>query len=308
MDGDTGGGGGHRADQPGLCPAEKRGSTLAAAGGDAKALIKVRVWRTGIIIMVTGWGLYFLSARFAPISVIQPTLGAGMAVLALFSVFYLKESISRLEWIAFGAMLLGVVLLGLSAGGEEQAAAPAGPTLAGMTVGLLVLCLALYLFSRGGERAGMRADVLLGVVAGILIGLGSLYIKAMFNYLDEGTLSSALARSQLADEMTWRRVIGYGVCLPLVVGGNVLGIAVVQLGFRFGKALVVVPVQQVTNKVVAIVGGMLALGEGLPEDGTRAAMRVMAFVLILFATAALARFGGETVAERMSVEGASPQE
>jgi hypothetical protein len=62
---------------------------------------------------------------------------------------------------------------------------------------------------------------------------------------------------------------------------------------------VVVSLESVIYKAVAIIGGMLALAESLPEDPLRSAMRVAAFVLILFGTAALARFGGAEVAEKM---------
>ena len=61
----------------------------------------------------------------------------------------------------------------------------------------------------------------------------------------------------------------------------------------------VVSIEAVINKVVAIIGGMLALGETLPEDPVRSAMRIAAFVLILFGTGALARFGGAELAEKM---------
>jgi hypothetical protein len=96
-----------------------------------------------------------------------------------------------------------------------------------------------------------------------------------------------------------QRLIGFGVCLPVLIAANIVGMGVMQSGFQHGKALVVVSVEAVINKVVAIIGGMLALAEALPEDPAKAAMRVAAFILILFGTAALARFGGAEVAEKM---------
>jgi hypothetical protein len=112
------------------------------------------------------------------------------------------------------------------------------------------------------------------MVSGLFIGLAALYTKAMFTFLNEG--------HQLA---------GYGVCLTVVIAGNVVGLGVMQSGFQRGKALVVVSLEAVINKVVAILGGMIALGELLPEDPAKSQMRLVAFVLILFGTAALARFG-----------------
>ena len=94
-------------------------------------------------------------------------------------------------------------------------------------------------------------------------------------------------------------LLGFGVCLPVLIAANVVGMGVMQSGFQHGKALVVVSLEAVINKAVAIIGGMLALAETLPEDPAKSAMRVTAFVLILFGTGALARFGGAELAEKM---------
>ena len=129
----------------------------------------------------------------------------------------------------------------------------------------------------------MRTDSLLGIFSGLFIGLAALYTKAMFTFSEDG-----------------QTLIAFGICLPVVIGANLIGLAVMQSGFQHGKALVVVSLEAVLNKVVAIVGGMLALAEHLPEEPARAGMRLLAFVLILFGTGALARFGGGEVGEKIS--------
>jgi len=55
----------------------------------------------------------------------------------------------------------------------------------------------------------------------------------------------------------------------------------------------------VSNKVVAILGGMFALAEYLPQNQTLAIIRVIAFVLLLSGSGVLSRFGGKEVAEKM---------
>ena len=236
--------------------------------------------------MMCGWGLYLVSTKFAPISIIQPTLGVGLAVLALFSVFYLQEKIGALEWAAFTAMLTGMLLLGLSATDEGKPPLPEWPPLLGVTAAVLGLSAVAYALGKRGVLAGIRTDSLLGMVSGLFIGLAALYTKAMFTFLEDG-----------------QRLMGLGVCLTVVIVANGVGITVMQSGFQRGKALVVVSLEAVINKVVAIVGGMIALAEFLPEDPTRSKMRVAAFVLILFGTAALARFGGAELAEKIDPHG-----
>jgi hypothetical protein len=247
-----------------------------------KAFLTTRIWLLGTALMTGGWGLYLVSAKFAPISIIQPTLGVGLAILAVFSVFYLREKIGALEWTAFAAMLTGMLFLGVSATDEGRPPLPQWPPLLATTAVILAISALAYGLGKRGALAGMRTDSLLGIFSGLFIGLGALYTKAMFTFLD--------------DE---QRLIGFGVCLPVLILANVVGMGVMQSGFQHGKALVVVSLEAVINKAVAIIGGMLALAEALPEDPAKSAMRIAAFVLILFGTGALARFGGAELAEKM---------
>jgi len=267
---------------------QKRGAAALPRIGEEKggavfgAFMTSRIWVVGLAFMTGGWGLYLVATAFAPISIIQPTLGVGLAVLAVFSVFYLKEKIGALEWAAFLAMLSGMVLLGVSAAEEGEPPLPEWLPLIAMTGSILLLALIAYALGRRGVLGGIRTDSLLGMVSGLFVGLAALYTKAMFTFID--------------DE---QKLIGFGVCLPVVIGANIVGIIIMQSGFQRGKALVVVSLEAVINKVVAIIGGMVALAEYLPEDPAQAGMRVAAFILILFGTAALARFGGAELAEKM---------
>jgi hypothetical protein len=136
------------------------------------------------------------------------------------------------------------------------------------------LSAAAYVLGKRGSLAGIRTDVLLGIFSGLLIGLAALYIKAMFTFIKEE-----------------QELIAFGICLPAVIVLNVVGVTVMQSGFQHGKALVVVSLESVLNKVVAILGGMLVLAETLPPEPLKAGLRILAFILILFGSAALARFG-----------------
>ncbi|KAJ8448818.1 hypothetical protein Cgig2_011439 [Carnegiea gigantea] len=56
------------------------------------------------------------------VSVIQPISGVGLAMLSIFSHFYLKELMNAVDWL--GIALAGSGTIGVSAGGEEQKASP----------------------------------------------------------------------------------------------------------------------------------------------------------------------------------------
>jgi uncharacterized membrane protein len=279
---------------------QKRGVGLAqtarAREGRSRAsvLFATPSWRAGLGLMLMGWGLYLAAAKFAPISLIQPTLGVGFVALALFSVFYLREPMGTGEWVSLLALVVGVVLLGWSAGEVPAPKKPSGSRLALFTGAMLGLAILTYGLARGSSRESHKG-LFLGLLAGVLIGIGSLFIKVMFNYLDESTLS-------LSEDMSQRRLLAFGLCLPVVIAGNVAGIAVIQRGFEHGKAVLVVPVQQVANKLLVIIGGIVVLGEGLPPDTFHAGTRIAAYVLLLASAGALARFSGEEMAARMEAK------
>jgi drug/metabolite transporter (DMT)-like permease len=267
---------------------QKQGVARAGAADGGRpvgwALFRAPIWVAGFAVSLAGWGLYIIATKFAPISVIQPTMGAGFVVLALFSVFYLRERIRAGEWAALAAMVGGVILLGWSARAESAPAPVAGMLLAFVTaVGIAGAGAAMILGRRQDWTAGGRA-IAYGIATGLLIGIGSIHIKAMFNFL-------------LPPAGSGPKFIAFGICLPLVLIGNFGGLAVMQRAFAHGKALVVVPLQQVTNKIVAILGGIFALSEHLPHDPCLARARLLAFILILLGTAVLARFGGEAKAQ-----------
>jgi hypothetical protein len=117
----------------------------------------------------------------------------------------------------------------------------------------------------------------------VLIGLGAIYSKALFLTLEAGF--PALA---------------WCVLLPLTLTANVAGLWVQQAGFQQGRALIVVALNAVTNKVLSIVGGMMTLGELLPAESSLAAARVVGFATILLGTAILARFGAAEVPDEIA--------
>jgi drug/metabolite transporter (DMT)-like permease len=244
------------------------------------AFFRSRIWLGGLVFMLAGWALFLKAIANAPVSIVQPVLGLGLALLALFSVVFLRERLRSLEWVGVALMVGGIVLLGVSGSGDTTHAASLGLVpLAVVSLAVVGALAGAVAFGRSGGT--VPAPVVLGFAAGVLIGLAALYTKGLFLSLEAG--------------MPW---LAWLVFLPLTLAGNIGGLWVQQAGFQQGRALIVVAMNAVTNKIVAIVGGMVTLGELLPDDARLATARIVGFVVILAGTALLARFSGEELSSR----------
>jgi len=69
-----------------------------------------RTWVIGVAVDIAGALLMLKAVSQAPVSVVQPVSGCGLAVLAVFSHFYLHEAMHGLDWV-------GVVMASLGAMG-----------------------------------------------------------------------------------------------------------------------------------------------------------------------------------------------
>ncbi|EMS66352.1 hypothetical protein TRIUR3_04137 [Triticum urartu] len=77
-----------------------------------------RLWISGFLLDMCGAALMLTALSQAPVSVVQPIAGCGLAILCVFSHFYLKEVMNGLDWIAITMAGLGTI--GVGVGGEEQ--------------------------------------------------------------------------------------------------------------------------------------------------------------------------------------------
>ncbi|EPS66633.1 hypothetical protein M569_08144, partial [Genlisea aurea] len=83
-----------------------------------RAYVSNITWITGFLMDISGAGLLLLALSDAPVSVVQPVSGCGLAILSVFSHFYLKEIMNPIDWIAIALAAIGTI--GVGAGAEEQ--------------------------------------------------------------------------------------------------------------------------------------------------------------------------------------------
>jgi len=226
------------------------------------------------LLAVVSEGCFLVAAANAPISLLQPILGTGLVVLAGFSVFYLEEKLSTGEWIGIFTLIVGLAMLGASAesGEVRELEAVSWDRLVGLTLALSALVFAAKkIRDRRPGRFGI--ELVVGAASGVMIGIGALFTRVTLLELKAGNL--LLGIPLLFFTLTWM----------------LSGVFTQQGGFQRGRAMTVTALLAVLNKVIAIFGGMFALGEVLPEDEVKQGLRVTALAALLAGTVLLARFG-----------------
>jgi drug/metabolite transporter (DMT)-like permease len=231
-------------------------------------------WTRAFLLAVASEGCFLVAAANAPISLLQPILGTGLVVLAGFSVFYLREKLSTGEWIGVFTLIAGLAMLGASAesGEVRDLEAVSWHRLIGLTAFLAALVFAAKKIE-DLHPGRFSVELVVGAASGVMTGIGALFTRVTLLELKAGNFA-------------------LGTLLVFVTLTAMLsGVFTQQGGFQRGRAMTITALLAVLNKVIAIFGGMFALGEVLPEDPVKQAARVIALVGLLAGTALLAGFG-----------------
>jgi drug/metabolite transporter (DMT)-like permease len=238
-------------------------------------------WYLGMGMLVGGMAVYMVanSIRAAPISLLQPIYASGWIVLAIMAVSVLHERFQALEWAGLGFLFAGVLLLGMSVEqGQAHSAAIDRSRLLAYLAAAAIGGLGVFLILRT-RRTWADHEVLFGILAGLLLGVGYLSVKVCPLAWSDGEAGLALLG-----------LAGMGV-------GLIGGLAVIQWGYHHGRALIVSSVNLVINQVLVVAGGIWCLGERLPELAFPYYARVAGLVAVLGGTLMLGRFGASNVGE-----------
>jgi uncharacterized membrane protein len=254
------------------------------------------LWIAGLSCQPLGYACYLRALELAPLNIVQTAMSAGVVLFVVYGVWFWGERLTRLEWGAVGAVLSGMVLLGVSltpGGGATEPPLAPGAVLY-LSVGLVALSAVVWigLARHGGPEAEGLA---LGIASGLLLGLASIYARG---------LAIVLAQSRPGSLLLAALTSPYA---PLTLVANLIGFLLLLAAFRTGRASIVLALSATISNVVPIVAGMLALGEQLPPNRWLATSRLAAIALTLggaallvHLTPAIARRGGGWPAEPSS--------
>jgi drug/metabolite transporter (DMT)-like permease len=252
--------------------ASSRRPVLAGAGvsngvDPGLVLRMLRQWPflASVVIELAGFACQVIALRRLPLFEVQVIIAASLAVTAVLASWLMHAALSVREWAAVSAVVVGVGLLGSSAGAEGAATVSPGFHLA--------LIAALVAIALGGLAAarlptGLRTPAL-GAIAGLGYGVTAVCARIL-----PGFSPHLILRSPTAYTLAAAGVISFLLYASALESGSV----------TVATALVIL-VETVPPAVV----GVALLG-----DNTRPGMAGLAaagFVLALVSAIALARFG-----------------
>ena len=239
-----------------------------AAGVDPGLVIRMlRQWPflASVGIDMAGFACQLIALRRLPLFEVQVIIAANLAVTAVFASWLMHTVLTAREWLAVLAVVLGVGMLGSSAG--EQGT---------VTVGVdfhLALIAALAAITLAGLIAarlpGQVRTPLLGAIAGLGYGILAVCARIL-----PGFSPQQLVRSPAAYTLAAAGIISFLLYASALESGSVtVATAAVILAETVPPAIV----------------GVLLLGDTTRQG--RAGLAAAGFALALVSATALARFG-----------------
>jgi drug/metabolite transporter (DMT)-like permease len=261
-------------------PARVREGDPAAGRVDPGLLIRLlRQWRfvVSLVIDIVGFLAQLVALRRLPLFAVQAMVASNLAVIALLAAWLMRARLALLEWLAITGVIVGVGLLGSSAGAEG--AATVGPA---FQIGLMVTVACVGVAGMAAAKLPGRARTpLLGAIAGL--GYAVLAIAAR---ILPGFAPGQLVRSPAAYTLAAAGIVSFLMYASALEGGSV----------TVATAAVVL-----CETLPAAAVGVMFLG-----DSTRRGMLGLAipgFILAVAGALTLARFGEAGEESRSRAEG-----
>ncbi len=249
------------------------------------SLLTSRAWLAGFALMLAGLGCQTVVLTFEPVSIVQPVLASGVAVVLVFSRLVLRERLGGAETWGVAAIAFSVVLLALSATGTStEAGHRASPAwmaavmIPSVAAGVLVAGSSLR--SRSRKHGVPARGVGYGVGTGLLYGVAALAIKALSGILVSHHTAVSIVTAVLSSPYLYV----LAACL-------VVAMLLFQAALQACRASIVVPVSGVASSVYFMVAGTWLFHEHLPASPVRLSLRLAGIALAALVLVMLSRRG-----------------
>jgi drug/metabolite transporter (DMT)-like permease len=248
-------------------------------GGDALSLRGMREvsrrpgWLLGLALAAVGSTLHAVALVLAPLSVVQPIGVLAVPFAVVITAIRARHRPAAGVLIGVAVSVAGIVaFVGIAASTAVSTPAPNRATLfAGFVVTAVVAALAVI----GHARTGWSRCVLSAVAGAVAFGLVSALVRAVSQTVTSG-------ESQVLDPAVI--ATAFGIVAALLGGGWL-----VQQAFASGPPEVVVACLTVVDPIVAVLLGVVLLGEGAQTPTGTWVLLITAGLVAAAGVVALAR-------------------
>jgi len=238
------------------------------------SLLHNPIWWAGTGTAVLGYLFQALALAFGSLLLVQPLLVSSLLFALPLSARVARQRVTRAEWgwaLMLTAGLAVFVLVGKPQTGDFDPSGAALVVVLAVCVPVLTFCIVGALRTLGNRRA-----ILLAVAVGVMFGQVALLTKLCMHRFEVGGLHAVFSTPA-----------PYAL-LVVAVTGTILQ----QSAFHAGALQISVPTMLVLEPIVAVLLGILLLGETLTVHGPAILSLPVAIAAMLAATLALARDSG----------------
>ena len=198
---------------------------------------------------------------------VETTISGGLVLLAWLAQRWFGVRVGPREWLGLGLCAVGLALLAVtSVDAGADSASYSTAAMISFEAGAVGVG-ALLLLSGSAGSLGRSTGPLLGVAAGLLLGVANVSIKAL-----TGTVPGDLLT-----------IISPWTLVALVAGiGAFFGLA---RGLQTGEAIPVIALTAVAANCASIVGGILVFGDPVGDGPVAVVARCLAFAAVIVAVA-----------------------
>lgn len=250
-------------------------------------LLRDRRWWLGSGVSAVGFGLQAAALGLGSVLLVQAILVTSLLFALPINARITGQPVSRFQWM-WAALLASAVVVIVTVGNPTEGVSRASFETWSLVIAVLGPALVLCVI---GARIfpGPTGAVLLALVSGALWGVFAVLTKGVVDRLDDG-LVELLCTPEL---YAWAAVA-------------IAGTAWQQSSFRAGALTASLPTMTVTEPVVGSVLGVIILGETLRPGDAGWVTLVVAFTVMVVATAALARGEAATAESAGTSESGGP--
>lgn len=260
----------------------------AMSAAMATTLVRQPLWWAGTFAAAAGYAFQAVALAHGSLLLVQPLLVSSLLFALPLSAALCHQRISRVQWgwaMLLTAALAAFLLVGQPREGHNRPPIPAWTLALAISVPSVIACVIAAHRAAGRVRAS-----LLGVAVAILLGMIAVVTKVCTHRYSVGG---------------WHALMT--VPAPYVLVALAVTVTVVQnSAFHAGALQASVPIMLVGEPVVAVLLGVVVLGEHLAVGGLTALVLAIAVAAMVAATVALGRSQAVDNADEPSQEPSLP--